>query len=81
MYDINRRAHMEIDIESLCQDIINYDNKKNKNWNEVFYEISNNYIDTKNVDLTNKVLIKVVSQITKMGYDILDLPFHLKKYK
>ncbi len=72
---------MEIDIESLCQDIINYDNKKNKNWNEVFYEISNNYIDTKNVDLTNKVLIKVVSQITKMGYDILDLPFHLKKYK
>jgi len=72
---------LNVDIEKLCQDIINYENKEKKSWNSSYKEIASKYIDKNDTDKLDTTLVKVVCRLTEMGYDIEDFPFGLKRYK
>ena len=67
-------------IDKICMDIINYNNINNYSLVNFFYIIMNKYdIDNINKD---KVMLKVISTISKYGYDIVSThPLILKKYK
>ena len=72
---------MNVDIDKIVDDVINYDNKNNKNWASVADEIIGKYIPVEQTKEANITLIKVISNLTALGYDIVDMPFRLKKYK
>ena len=67
-------------IDKISMDIINYNNINNYSLGNVFNIIMNKYdIDNINKD---KVMVKVISTISKYGYDIVSThPLILKKYK
>ena len=67
-------------IDKISMDIINYNNLNNYSLGNVFNIIMNKYdIDNINKD---KVMVKVISTISKYGYDIVSThPLILKKYK
>ena len=64
-------------INIVVDTLIKYDNKNNLSWMKVYKEI----LEGLNIPDTNELLLNVVKEITKRGYDITDAPFKLEKFK
>ena len=71
---------MNILVDNISKDIINYNNINNYSLGMVFDIIMNKYdIDDINKD---KIMVNVISSISRYGYDIISThPLILKKYK
>ena len=68
------------DVDKITDEIINYQNINNLSWLEVYKEILKKLnMEEKNTD--HSLLIKVIRKITYLGYDIVDKPFKLKKFR
>ena len=72
---------MDIDtiVKIITDKIERYDNKDNYSWNYVFKNEIKFFKDLSTLE-KNLVLIRVVREITRRGYSILDNPFRLAKY-
>lgn len=67
-------------VNNVTKEIINYKNKDNLSWLQVYSKI----LIKLNLDkeLNNNMLkIRVIREISKQGYDIITDPFNLEKYK
>lgn len=64
-------------MNNIINKLLNYNNENNLSWIRVFKEV----INSLNIKYTDKLLHEVVIELTKLGYDIIDEPFTLKKYK
>lgn len=64
-------------INIVVDTLIKYDNKNNLSWMKVYKET----LKGLNIPDTNELLLNVVKEITKRGYDITDTPFKLEKFK
>ena len=68
---------MTKEINIVVDTLITYDNKNNLSWMKAYKEVLKNL----NIQNTNTLLLNVVKEITKRGYDIIDSPFKLEKFK
>ena len=67
------------DVNKVVNELIAYKNEKNLSWIRVYKDILKKLnMDNKKEDV--KLLRNVVTKITRLGYDIMDNPFKLKKY-
>ena len=57
--------------------LISYDNKNNLSWMKVYKEV----LKSLSIEDSTTLLLNVVKEITKRGYDIIDIPFKLEKFK
>lgn len=67
-------------IDKIINELINYDNKNNDNWIQVFNNVlrrNGNISDDDNII----ILRDTVKKLTRLGYDIIDNPFRLIKFK
>lgn len=67
------------DVNKITEEILKYQNKNNLSWTQSYREILKklNMHDKLN---NNNLLSCVITQITKLGYDIEGIPFKLTKY-
>lgn len=67
-------------VNNVTKEIINYKNKDNLSWLQVYSKILIKL--NLNKELNNNMLkIRVIREISKQGYDIVTNPFNLEKYK
>lgn len=67
-------------IYDLTDDIIQYENRRNLSWIEVYKEVlKKRKMEDKYTD--DNLLRNVVKEITKRGYDIIGYPFKLERFK
>ena len=69
---------MDNKIDLVVNDLISYSNVKKLSWMKVYKDIINKY-DISYDD--NIFLHNVIREISIRGYDIIDKPFKLEKYK
>ena len=67
------------DVNKITNELIKYQNPKKLSWNKSYKEV------LKKLNMHDKeydpiLLTNVVTQITRLGYDIEDNPFKLTKY-
>lgn len=68
------------DVEKIAEELVAYKNKKNLSWSGAYDEVLENLgLGDKKKDC--RLLKYVVTQITKLGYDIDATPFKLTRYK
>lgn len=67
------------DVKKIAEELVVYKNKKKLSWTEAYKDvlIKLNMEDKIN---DNRLLTNVVTQITKLGYDIEGYPFKLEKF-
>lgn len=68
------------DVNKITEELIKYKNDKNLSWTSSYKEILTKLnMQEKNKDI--KLLSYVVTNLTRLGYDIEGIPFKLIKYK
>ena len=67
------------DVTKVTNELLVYKNQNQLSWIKVYKDVLNKLnIQNKKEDI--KLLTNVVTQITRLGYDIQDNPFSLTKY-
>lgn len=68
------------DVNKVVNKLLVYKNDNNLSWIKAYKDVlSKLNMDNKKEDV--KLLTNVVTKITRLGYDIMDNPFKLKKFK
>lgn len=68
------------DVNRIAEELVVYKNKKNLSWSGVYDEVLEKLgLGDKKKD--NRLLLNVVSKITRKGYDIDDMPFKLTRFR
>lgn len=67
------------DVNKIADELILYDNIKKLSWTNAYRDVLKRLgmCDKKTDD---RLLTNVVTKITRLGYDIIDMPFELKKF-
>lgn len=76
---INIPQELTEDINKITKEIINYNNKNNLSWTTSYKEILTK-LNMKDKLNDHKLLSYVITNLTKLGYDIEGIPFKLVKY-
>lgn len=67
------------DVNKITNELINYHNKDNLSWTNTYKNILKK-LNMKDKINDDRLLTNVVTQITRLGYDIEANPFKLTKY-
>lgn len=67
------------DVNKITNELMVYKNEKNLSWMKAYKDILKK-LNMENRQDDVKLLSNVVTQITRLGYDIMDNPFKLEKY-
>lgn len=62
-------------MDNIINELINYNNKNHLSWIKVFKEVINKL----NIPYTDKLLHNTVTELSRLGYIIIDEPFKLEK--
>lgn len=68
---------MKNKINDVVNDLINYENKDKLSWISVLKIV----LRKRGLEYNDNNLNMVIKEITNMGYDIVIMPFELKKYR
>lgn len=68
---------MKNKITDVVNDLINYENKDKLSWISVLKIV----LRKRGLEYNDNNLNMVIKEITNMGYDIVIMPFELKKYR
>lgn len=71
---------MEKDVDLIVEKLINYKNSKKLSWCGAYRDVLDS-LGMKDRYDEIKLLNGVVSKISRDGYDIIDEPFRLKRYR
>lgn len=67
------------DVNKITNELINYNNKNNFSWTNAYKDVLIK-LNMHNKLNDDRLLTNVVTQITRLGYDIEANPFKLNKY-
>lgn len=71
---------MEKDVALIVEKLINYKNVKNLSWSHAYRDVLTG-VGMKDRVNEMELLKEVVKKISKDGYDIVNMPFKLKRYR
>ena len=71
--------HIIEDVNIITQELLTYKNEKKLSWIKVYKNVLDN-LNMQDKKEDPKLLSNVVTNITRLGYDITDNPFKLDKF-
>ncbi len=71
---------MEKDVALIVEKLVNYKNSKKLSWSGAYSDVLDS-LGMKDRDGEIELLRGVVKKISRDGYDIMDEPFRLKRYR
>lgn len=71
---------MKKDVALIVEKLVNYKNSKKLSWSNAYRDVLDS-LGMKDRDGEIELLRGVVAKISRDGYDIIDVPFRLKRYR
>ncbi len=75
-----RKGHESEIVIKIVDEVFKYNNKTELSWTGVFKDVLKRMNLEHEID-NNMLLIYVVRRISKLGYDIIPIPFRLEYYR
>ena len=71
---------IEKEVKEIVDYLVKYNNKDNLSWIKVYKEVVKDLRIKKEI-INNLLLSSTVKELTNRGYDIIDEPFKLERYR